>query len=126
MRKLCFILLSFVSLSVFAGDAHPEGDCGFRTKWDTFVNLSGKVRIVGENEMADVYVRVWHSGDHVPSGTPEMTVKIVDKDPDWCGEFQLVKSGEDYTVKLVEDGNCADIVVVLGEPRKSYPQGVAF
>lgn len=116
----------FISVSLFAVDARPEGDCGFRTKWDSYINLSGKVRIVGSNEMADVYVRVWHSGDHIPSGTPEMTIKIVDKDPDWCGEFQIVDKNEDFTVKLVNDGNCADIVIVLGEPRKSYPQGVAF
>lgn len=127
MRRFAFILLCCLSfVFAYADDPHPEGDCQFRTKWGDLVSLSGNIRLVGPNEMADVYVRVWQKGDNVPSGTPEMVVSVVDGTPDWCGEFRIVNSGEDYTVKLVEDGSCADIVVVLGEPRKSYPQGVAF
>ncbi len=128
MKKLICFLSLFVSLSAFALDGHPEGECGFRTKWGDYINLYGKVRIVGKGEMADVNVYVWKPSKktNIISGTPEMVVKLVHSNSYWCGEFQIVKSGEDFTVKLVDEGDQADIIVVLGEPRESYPNDHAF
>ena len=125
MQKVIVVLLSIFScLLTYA--AHPEGECGFRTLGDEYINLWGDVRIVPDGEPADLYVRIYEQGDEYISDTPEMYAKWVDHTPRCCGEFRLVDSDEDYTICLVKDASSADIVFFLGEPCEEYQNSTPF
>ncbi len=91
-----------------------DRDYGFYTK---IFRLYGKVRVVNTNECPDLRVFLTHveAGEYI-----DMKIKWVTHNPLYCGEWQRVDSGEDFTVAFVNDPSEADFNVIYGEPREEY------
>lgn len=71
-------------------------------------SLYGKVRFVTKD--ADLVVYVAKPGDD-----SDIIVEWVDKQTYVCGEWQLVESGENFTVQVVNNPDDADMVIEYGE-----------
>lgn len=70
----------------------PNPQCTFKGK-----PIYGNVRIVDNSTVADFKVRLVERDEYA-------SIKIVTNETSRCGEWHLVDSGDDFTVKFVESG----------------------
>ncbi len=119
---VCCVIFFFASaieyVSPTSNSGAIRGSCDYVVEsgglTHTF-SLRGKVRVVtDEAPDINVYVAKYSEG-------ADLIVKWVDSRKYYCcGEWQLVESGEDFTIRFIDDYWFADIVIKYGEPCDVY------
>jgi len=90
----------------FDSDRKPK-NCMFKG-----YSMNARVRIINEDSRPTFRVRVLEDGQ----GDEDLTVRFVTNKRSTCdcGQWEIVESGEDFTVAFVESGE--DFVVRITEP----------
>ena len=125
------LILSFLTLTLSASATvyigsitHEYGygeeyhDCAYdvpATVPTKTVYLWGKVRVVKDYKDADLSVYVTQDPMQY-----DMYVQWVESNPDECGLWQRVDSGEEFTIQFVPSPDEADLVIYYDDPRKHY------
>ncbi|MDR2652190.1 MAG: hypothetical protein LBC68_07745 [Prevotellaceae bacterium] len=122
MKRLLFILsFAFIACAALAQarvvNCRITKEYGFETKT---VSLFGNVKVVTDpNEYAEFKVRIIKENQCCA----DLFVKIVNTEPEQCGEWRFVKSEKDawITVRFVEEGwEDFTIRFVTSDPGSAY------
>jgi len=119
MKRIPVILILLCS-SPFAFSQYNDNPvCGckitkeYGTVYETYY-LKGPVHYAKDGEFAELKIFVVKDG-----GYANMTIKFVDFNPRFCGEWHLTEN-KGYAIKFVDSPEKANFTVKFGEPAEVY------